>query len=216
MSDLIGARRRQRLARLRRQLLARPDTELLAAADVPVGRVTFMADSTVYIDEAWGLLPEPVEALLGRAFLFHSAVCLGEIAAGLGRLDPSRQETRAIAAHYEELVEKIPETRVVAPDAQVWAEAGLVAGTLARLQGFQPHQQTECLNDALVLLSAAKIGCAVLTANRRDFDLLQQLCPEGRFVWYSPVSAPFQPLPDPRLDRSRWRIGQETLRRQIL
>ena len=58
----------------------------------------------------------------------------------------------------------------------------LIAGILARTQGFQPHQRKECLNDALIFLTAAKIGLPVLTANRGDFSLIQQLAPEGRFI----------------------------------
>lgn len=53
---------------------------------------------------------------------------------------------------------------------------------LARMQGFQPYQRKERLNDALIFPSAAKAGIPVLTANRDEFDLIQQLAPEGRFV----------------------------------
>lgn len=162
---------------------------MIAAADVPAGRALLVADTNVYIDDAWGTLPASVQALLDSAVLYHCAVCLAEIEAGIGHLDPGRPETKAIAAHYEELAATIPQTRLIVPDARIWAEAGLIAGTLARLQGFQASQHKECLNDALVLLTAAKIGCTVLTANRRDFDLLQQLFPDGRFVWYSPAVA---------------------------
>jgi hypothetical protein len=46
----------------------------------------------------------------------------------------------------------------------VWPEAGVIAGALAGTQGFQKHQRKECLEDALVYLSAAKAGLSVLTA----------------------------------------------------
>jgi hypothetical protein len=42
----------------------------------------------------------------------------------------------------------------------------------------------ECLNDALIFLTAAKAGIPVLTANRDEFDLIQQLAPAGRFIHY--------------------------------
>jgi predicted nucleic acid-binding protein len=67
------------------------------------------------------------------------------------------------------------------PDADTWSAAGIVAGTLARLQGFQPHQRKDALNDALIYLTAIKQGIPVLTDNHTDFDLLQQLVPSGRF-----------------------------------
>jgi hypothetical protein len=60
----------------------------------------------------------------------------------------------------------------------------VVAGILARKQGFQPYQRKECLNDALIYLTAAKAGLPVLTANRDEFDLIQQIAPEGRFIHY--------------------------------
>jgi hypothetical protein len=40
------------------------------------------------------------------------------------------------------------------------------------------------LNDVLIFLTAAKAGVPVLTANRDEFDLVQQLAPTGRFVHY--------------------------------
>ncbi len=86
--------------------------------------------------------------------------------------------------HYAELFESIPSTRLLNPDAQVWTDAGVVAGVLARTQGFQRHQRKECLNDALIYLTAAKVGLPVLTADRDEFDLIQQLAPEGQFIHF--------------------------------
>jgi predicted nucleic acid-binding protein len=86
--------------------------------------------------------------------------------------------------HYGALIAKIPATRLLTPDADIWAEAGLIAGTLARTQGYQRHQRKECLNDALIYLTAAKAGLPVLTSNRDEFDLIQQLAPQGRFLHF--------------------------------
>ena len=86
--------------------------------------------------------------------------------------------------YYGALFDAVPTSRLVVPDAEIWTDAGVVASTLARTQGFQPHQRKNCLNDALIFLSAAKAGLPVLTANRVDFDLVQQLAPEGRFIHY--------------------------------
>jgi len=70
------------------------------------------------------------------------------------------------------------------PASCIPTDAGLVAGTLARLQGYHRDQRKECFNDALILLSAAKTGLPVLTADRSDFDLVQQFVPESQFVHY--------------------------------
>lgn len=42
----------------------------------------------------------------------------------------------------------------------------------------------ECLNDALVFLTAATAGLPVLTANRDEFDAIQQLAATGSFVHF--------------------------------
>jgi len=69
------------------------------------------------------------------------------------------------------------------PDRQVWTDAGVIAGTLARTQKFQPHQRRGYLNDALIFLTAAKAGVPVLTANWDDVDLIQRFAPEGLFIY---------------------------------
>jgi predicted nucleic acid-binding protein len=40
------------------------------------------------------------------------------------------------------------------------------------------------LNDALLFATARKHGCTVLTRNVIDFDLLAQLDPSGRVIFY--------------------------------
>ena len=97
---------------------------------------------------------------------------------------PAHPGWPALRDHYTGLFASVPATRLLTPDAQTWADAGLIAGTLARTQRFQPHQRKECLNDALIFLTAAKAGLPVLTANRGEFDLIQQLAPEVRFIHY--------------------------------
>ena len=56
-------------------------------------------------------------------------------------------------------------------------------GTLRRLKPGR-EQRRRVLNDALLFATARKYGCAVLSRNVRDFDLLQQLDPSGKVVFY--------------------------------
>jgi predicted nucleic acid-binding protein len=70
------------------------------------------------------------------------------------------------------------------PDAQIWREAGLLAGILARLQGYGAGDRNRVLSDALLFCTARKHGLTVLSRNLKDFDLLQQLDPSGRVVFY--------------------------------
>jgi predicted nucleic acid-binding protein len=141
-------------------------------------------DTNVYILSAAERLPPAVEALIDRALQFHCSVCLAELAVGIGHADPAQPDWKPLHDHYAELFARIPETRLLVPDAQTWAAAGLVAGTLARTQRYQTDQLKECLNDALIYLTATKAGLPVLTQNHDDFDLIQQLAPEGGFIHF--------------------------------
>ena len=146
--------------------------------------MVLVADTNVYINDAAAKLPADVEALLDRALLFHCSVCIAELATGVANGDPSHPLWTATRDHYAGIVAAIPASRLLTPDPEIWADAGLIAGTLARTQHFQPHQRKDCLNDALIFLTAARAGLPVLTANRDEFDLIQQLAPEGSFVHY--------------------------------
>ena len=42
----------------------------------------------------------------------------------------------------------------------------------------------DLLNDALIFFDARKHGRTVLTRNVADFDLLQQLAPDGQVLFY--------------------------------
>jgi len=183
--DLAGSLRRIKTAKHRAQMATRPRETLVAAADIAAaGRASLMLDTNVYIHSAAGTLPHAAAALLDRGLLFHCSVCLGELATGVANANPARANWHAISGHYAALMAHIPATRLLTPDAAIWVEAGVIAGTLARCQGFQRHQRKDCLNDALIFLTAAKEGLPVLTANRDEFDLIQQLMPQGQFIHF--------------------------------
>lgn len=141
-------------------------------------------DTNVYIRSAAGTLPAAAAAIIDRGLTFHCSVCVAELATGVANFDPSNARWKVVRDYYRKLVATFPPTRVLTPDPQIWAEAGLIAGTLSRTQGFQPHQRKECLNDALIFLTAAKEGLPVLTADKNDFDLIQQLAANGRFIYF--------------------------------
>jgi predicted nucleic acid-binding protein len=180
--DLKSALRRRKPAKRLSQLVPRPRDALVELAVLPSGPLSLLLDTNVYINHAAGRLAPRVRDAVDRALLFHCSVVLAELALGVANADPSRAGWSAMQDHYAELFASIPASRVVKPDAQIWIDAGVIAGTLARTQGFQPPQRKECLNDALIFLTAAKSGIPVLTANRDEFDLIQQLAPEGQFL----------------------------------
>jgi predicted nucleic acid-binding protein len=183
--DLRGAVRRRKPEKRRQQLNQRPIADLVSAADFGTrARPVFVPDTNVYILDAAGELPSEASDLIDRGRMFHCSVCLGELSVGVANSDPAHPDWADRRDHYADLFASIQASRVLVPDAETWVEAGIVAGILSRVQGFQAHQKKECLNDALIFLTAAKAGLPVLTENRADFDLLQQITPEGKFVHF--------------------------------
>jgi len=182
--DLKSVLRKRKPAKRTSQLIPRPQSELANLAALPGGPLVLLLDTNVYINLAAGRLARSVSEAIDRALLFHCSVALAELAVGVANADPSRPGWPAMRDHYTELFANIPASRLLKPDAQIWTDAGMVAGTLTRIQGLQRHQRKECLNDALIFLTAAKAGLPVLTGNRNEFDFIQQIAPEGQFIHY--------------------------------
>jgi predicted nucleic acid-binding protein len=136
------------------------------------------------IRSAAGTLPAAVERLLDRGLLFHCAVCVAEITTDVANANRAHAGWKVIRDHYAAPIASIAPTRLPTPDAEAWGQAGLIAGTLARTQNYQRHRRKERLNDALIFLTAAKAGRPVLTSIRDEFDPIQQLAPNGRFVHF--------------------------------
>jgi predicted nucleic acid-binding protein len=142
-----------------------------------------LLDTTVYIDELQGRLPQHAEISLRLTEIWHSTVTEAELAALAGLLDPTHPNTRQAVQQVLASVERRPGHRILNPDREVWREAGILAGLLARLQTYGKADQRRALNDALIFLSAVKNGCAVLSRNISDFDLLMQVSP-GKVLFY--------------------------------
>ena len=181
LNDLV---RRLKPDKHRTQLHPRRDETLRATDAIPLGRVRIVPDTNVYINDAADLLSADVEDLFDRSEKFHCSVCLAELTAGIGAFDPGSARWAAVNRHYTALFSAIPPHRVLVPDADIWAAAGMISGMLARTQGFDRSNRMRCLNDTLILLTAAKAGLPVLTADRDDFDLIQQTAGTGVFLYY--------------------------------
>jgi predicted nucleic acid-binding protein len=183
--DLRAHLRRIKPDKNLRQFAPRRPDDLVAAADVIVsGRAAIVVDTNVYIGSAADTLPAAAELLVDEGLLFHCSVCVSELSTGVANADPAHAGWKKLRDYYAGVIANIPATRLLTPDPDVWTEAGLIAGTLARAQNWQRHQRKEALNDALIFLTAAKAGLPVLTANRDEFDLIQQLAPHGQFIYY--------------------------------
>lgn len=163
-----------------------PELSFASPATVPPG-TGLLLDTCVYIDGAADRLPHAVAELLATRLASHSSVCVGELMFGLGALQPEHPRTPGSSTAVSAIVERIAGGRVVEPDAEAWAMAGMLAGTASRLQRYGAKDRRKALADALILASALKAGLTVLTANIADFDPLQQLLHEARIVFYRPV-----------------------------
>lgn len=158
-----------------------PELDFLGSGSRPA---KLLYDTTVYVDILQNRFPIDGELMLRATEAWHSPVTESELAAACGLLDPVHPGTRQIVAQVAAIIERRPPYRTITPDSEIRREAGILSGTLARLQGIGKDQRRRILNDALLFTSARKYGCTVLTRNVGDFDLLQQLDPTGRVLFY--------------------------------
>lgn len=151
-----------------------------------------MLDSTVYIDAQKAKFPSRLAACIAGQEILHSSVALGEIAAGIGMLDPAHPGTEAVVQILLEILGKVDPSRIAAPSAAAWLEASVLAGVLARTQHLGKDARRKLLNDALVFLGAAEAGAVLISRNAKDIDLLLQLRPGVRVLLYdqSPSELP--------------------------
>ncbi len=186
-ADLARSLRRLRPQSFTGTLTRRPDSALMFADDAPLVGPRLLLDTSVYIDELDGELPAAVETLFRTRTVRHVSVALGELSHSFGRLNPVHPDTRTILAELAGTIEDIPRHRLEDGSAGVLLEAGILSGLVFRLGGFQPGQEVAALNDATIYLHALERGYAALTRNIRDFDLMNQILPEGRVVFYRTI-----------------------------
>ena len=86
------------------------------------------------------------------------------------RIAASRPMSTAIV----EMFTRIDPSRIVAPNYEIWLEAAVMAGILARTEGIPKQERRKFLNDTLLFLLAADTGAVLISRNSRDLDLLLQ------------------------------------------
>jgi predicted nucleic acid-binding protein len=177
--------RRTKPAKHRTRLVHRPTGQLEFAGSAWNKHSKLLYDTTVYIDILQRRFPFDAELALRSAEAWHSTVTEAELAALCGLLDPAHPGTSTVVEQVSAVIERRPGHRTLAPDREIWQEAGVLAGLLARLQQYAKAERRRILNDALLFSTARKHGLTVLTRNVQDFDLLQQIEPSGRVLFYS-------------------------------
>ncbi len=113
-----------------------------------------------------------LKRLAGGASLWMSAVVLEELYAGAnGR---GRRAVERLEGDFEKA------GRVLAPSLGDWTQTGKVLALLGAKYGYEQIGKGRLTNDALIAMSARRLGIAVITANARDFARLAEF---QAFVW---------------------------------
>ena len=164
-------------------LARRPVENLPGLLEQPEG-IIYLLDTCVYIDSFHNTFAPEIERVIDDVPHCHSVCALQELALAVGLLDPNDRRTRQAAADVGTLVGSIVPQRLFNPDADTALRAGLLAGTLARIQGYGKEHRFRAVNDCTLFLQSQKLGTTLLTRNYADFDILMQIIPEGRVAFY--------------------------------
>src|SRR5664279_2684166 len=104
--------------------------------------------------------------------LWLSSVVLEELYAGAG--DRERRAVDRLERDFDRV------KRILVPNLSDWVQAGRVLARLAKEYDFEQIGQGRLTNDALIAMSAGRLGIRVLTANERDY---RQLAEFRAFQW---------------------------------
>lgn len=102
----------------------------------------------------------------------------------VGVLDLEDPRTKGVIKQIGTAIEGMRPHRILSPDADLLGRAALLSGIACRIQGFQKDDRFRCLQDCTLFLQARKHGLTLLTGNIRDFDILLQLLPDARVLFY--------------------------------
>ena len=189
-SDFERTLRRLKPDKRRLRLKPRQESALAFLGTRFVKPCPLLYDTTVYVDILQGRFPAAEEPLLRGADAWHSTVAESELCSACALLDPAHNDTRDVIGQIKAIIDRMPPHRTIAPDHEIWCDAGILAGAIARLQGIPRPDRRRILNDALIFATARKHGYTVLTRNIIDFDFLQQLDPSGRVMFYRLPNTP--------------------------
>lgn len=169
-------------------LVRRRDEELPFVSASRTAGQELLLDTCVYIDQMQDRTPQVLDDLIAQRLINHSTVAIQELMHTVGVLNPSDARTAAVADAIGEQIRAMPPHRIFAPDIEVLGHAALLSGMLCRLQGYQKDHKLRALQDCALFLQAQKLGLVVLTANVGDYDILLQLIPTGRALFYRRVN----------------------------
>ncbi len=180
----FGAARRWARFDPQKTLARRGDQELPFVNASRIAGQGLLLDTCVYIDQMQDRSPQLLDDLTAQREVNHSAVAIQELMHTVGVLNPADARTAGVIAEIGKQIKAMPAHRVFVPDLEVLGRAALLSGILCRLQGYQKDGKLRALRDCVLFLQARKLGLTVLTANVSDYDILLQLIPAGRALFY--------------------------------
>lgn len=125
-------------------------------------------DASVYISSLRrsGGAALALRRLAADSPLWLSSVVLEELYAGTNERD----------LHVIERLERDFDRarRVLVPNLSDWTHAGRVLAQLASKYDYEQVGKGRLTNDALIAISAGRLGITIITANRRDFSRLAE------------------------------------------
>lgn len=130
--------------------------------------VKVLLDSSIYIPFInQGISHPALEISEGIPLVYMSAVVMEELYAGA--LDPNTIR----------LLDKLFNTfdrlgRLITPLASDWQKAGKIIAKIGLKYGFEEVFLARLINDALIALSARRIGAIIYTKNLRDFRRIRE------------------------------------------
>jgi predicted nucleic acid-binding protein len=167
-----------------RTLARRTDADLPFVGDKAETGNALLLDTTVYIDRMQGSAPDVIQGLVDVRTVNHSTIAVVELMHTVGRLDPAHRETTNVVTQVRKVIQGMPGHRLFEPDTEILARAAVLAGILARTQGYASDDRLRALHDCVLFLQALKLGFTVLTRNIKDYDFLLQMVPNGRALLY--------------------------------
>lgn len=102
-----------------------------------------------------------IRRLDSGSLVWLSAVVLEELYAGAG--DRGRQIVQRLERDFDRA------NRLLVPNLSDWTETGRVLARLAAKYDYEQIGQGRLTNDALIAMSAGRLGITVITTNERDF-----------------------------------------------
>ena len=183
--DFDAARRWARFAP-NKTLKRRGDEELPFVDASRIGGQGLLLDTCVYIDQMQDRSPLLLDDLIAARQVNHSTVAIQELMHTVGALNPSDARTARAVGEIRRQIKAMPPHRIFVPDVEVLVRAALLSGVLCRLQGYEKDGRLRALQDCTLFLQAQKLGLMVLTRNMGDYDILLQLIPAGRTLFYRP------------------------------